>query len=148
MAPSPKLESSPFTLSDDNSPPQSILLPTKRSSMPFRRNRRIPFLLSFPLTLLLLYCILPPWLERSELFPPSAPYLSHAGKSALETTIVLPKIQYKFPKGRGADIPRRHKIKESIKRTWDLYVQEAWGWDEARPVQGGGRDTRYTKIFV
>ena len=45
------------------------------------------------------------------------------------------------------DPERRRKVKESIQRTWELYVQEAWGWDEVRPVQGGGRDPRHLPHF-
>ena len=69
--------------------------------------------------------------------------MSYAGKAALETTMQLPDLQYKFLNGSGADIERRDKVKDAIKRTWDLYVQQAWGWDEARPVRGSGQDTRY-----
>ena len=52
---------------------------------------------------------------------------------------MLPKIQYNFRKGEGADPERRERVKEAILRTWELYAQEAWGWDEVRPVQGGGK---------
>lgn len=135
MAHSPKFEPA-FYLSDDKSPPQSL----KR---PFRRKRRVPILLSFPLALFLLYLLSPSWLDRSELFLAPPPYLSHAGKAALETTIFLPKIQYNFRKGEAEDPERREIVKETILRTWELYAQEAWGWDEVRPVQGGGSDSRY-----
>jgi Glycosyl hydrolase family 47 len=136
MPHSPKFEASSF-LSDDKSP-------SLRSSLSFRRNRRIPFLLSFPLTLLLIYFLLTSWLDRSHLFLPPPPYLSHASKRALQNTIVLPKIQYNFRNGEGVDIERREKVKEAIQRTWELYSQQAWGWDEVRPVRGGGRDPRLT----
>lgn len=147
MAPSPKLESSSF-LSDDNSTPPSLLLSKKRATLSFRRNRRLSIFLSFPVSLLLIYLFLPSWLNRSDLFVPPPAYISHAGKSALETTIILPKVQYKFRKGEGADIERREKVKEAILRTWELYSQEAWGWDEVRPVQGGGRDSRFLLFAV
>lgn len=110
---------------------------------PFRRNGRKLRLLSFPLALLLLYLLFPfpHRLSQPGHFPPPT-YLAHAGKSALESTIVLPTLQHKFPNNKGADIERRQKVRESIKQTWELYVQEAWGWDEVAPVRGGGRDTR------
>jgi mannosyl-oligosaccharide alpha-1,2-mannosidase len=133
MPHSPKFEVS-FYPPDNKSPLQSL----KRH---FRRNRRIPILLSF--TIFLFYFILPSLLDQSELFLPPPPYLGYAGKAALETTIVLPKIQYNFRKGEGADPERRERVKEAILRTWELYAQEAWGWDEVRPVQGGGKDSRY-----
>ena len=58
---------------------------------------------------------------------------------------MLPEIQHKFAKGQGGDVVRRTKVKEAIQRTWELYSSEAWGWDEVKPVEGGGRDTRYTQ---
>lgn len=71
------------------------------------------------------------------------PYFSHSGKGALDSTIELPQIQYSFSSGVGGDTPRRQKVKDVIQRTWELYAQEAWGWDEVKPNEGGGRDTRY-----
>jgi hypothetical protein len=141
MAPSPKLDPSSFT-SIDYPSPQSLLLPTKRPALPFRRNRRIAILLSLPLSLLLIYFLLPSLLEKPHLFSSYAVHTSYASKEALQTTIVLPKLQYKFREGEGADFERRQKVKESIQRTWELYAQEAWGWDEVKPITGGGRDTR------
>lgn len=135
MAHSPKFEVAIY-LPDNKFPSHSL----KR---PFRRKRRIPILLFLPFTLFLLYFLLPSWLDQSELFLAPPPYLSHAGKAALGATIVLPKIQYNFAKGEGADPERREQVKETILRTWRLYAQEAWGWDEVRPVEGGGRDSRY-----
>jgi hypothetical protein len=76
------------------------------------------------------------------------PYMSNAGRAALETTIQLPDLQYKFLNGSGADVERRDKVKEVIKRTWDLYVQQAWGWDEVRPVRGSGQDPRYPLLAL
>ncbi len=91
------------------------------------------------LSLVLTLCI---WSSNGQSTDPP-PYLSHAGRAALETTIRLPVLQYQFPNGSGADVERRNKVKDAIKRTWDLYVQQAWGWDEVRPVRGSGQDTRF-----
>ena len=99
-----------------------------------------PCLLNLALTLF--YSCMWSSTVQSVLLDPS-PYMSYAGKAALETTIQLPELQYKFPNGSGADVERRDRVKDVIKRTWDLYVQQAWGWDEVRPVRGSGQDTRY-----
>jgi len=140
MPPSPKLDS--FSFPDDPSPTTLSLL------KPRRRTRRLPtLLLSLPLTCILLYfLLLPPttsWLDHSRLFVPAPGYASHSGKSALKTTIELPPVQFAFRKGEGEDKERLRVVRDAILRTWELYEQEAWGWDEVRPVHGGGRDTRY-----
>lgn len=95
------------------------------------------------LVLMLFYFCISSTTSQSVL-PDPPPYMSYAGKTALETTIQLPELQYKFSNGSGADVERRDKVKEVIKRTWDLYVQQAWGWDEVRPVRGSGQDPRYS----
>ena len=125
----------------DTTSPQPIYSPTTRSPTSFRPKLRTLRLIALPLTLITLYFLLPLLLNRPRPTPPPE-YLSHAGTSVLETTIVLPKLQYSFANNQGGDDERRQKVKESIKRTWDLYVQQAWGWDEVRPIRGGGHDTR------
>jgi hypothetical protein len=105
-----------------------------------KQRRKAAKAISYPVILLLLYLILTLPSKRRAVLPPE--YLSHIGRSALETTLSLPTLQYQFPHGEGADYERREKVKEALKRNWYLYVQEAWGWDEVRPVHGGGRDTR------
>ena|SRR2546423_6534918 len=107
----------------------------------FKSRNKVGKAVSFPLTLLLLYLIIISWPTKRRAFL-EPEYLSHIGRSALETTLVLPTIQYQFPNGEGGHYERREKVKEALKRNWELYVQEAWGWDEVRPVHGGGRDTR------
>lgn len=140
MPSSPKFDSQPFLYD----PQSNTLTPIPIKGVPFRRPRRLPILLSFPLSLILLYLLLPSWLDQSSMFRAPAMYLSHAGKSALETTIELPRIQYRFENGKGGqDVQRRDRVKEVIERTWEVYCKEAWGWDEPKPVYGGGRDTRY-----
>jgi len=57
-------------------------------------------------------------------------------------------VQFAFGAGEGGDEERLRGVREAILRTWGFYVQEAWGWDEVRPVKGGGRDTRYRICFV
>jgi hypothetical protein len=146
MSPSPKPESSSsfFSAGEDKLSSPSTLLPLLRSPLPtFRRTRRLHLLVSFPLTLILLYLLFPSWLDNSQLFAPPAPYVSHSGKSALKSTITLPPIQFDFPPREGADSERREAVREVIERTWGLYAEDAWGWDEVRPVMGGGKDTRY-----
>jgi mannosyl-oligosaccharide alpha-1,2-mannosidase len=93
-----------------------------------------------------LYVVLNVHSRRGPFFAPSdqwsKSYLAHTTPSTLSTGITLPKIQFSFPLGTGADVGRREKVKEAIKRTWDGYVSQGWGWDEVRPNAGGGRDTR------
>jgi hypothetical protein len=134
MPPSPKLGGDSAAYDE-----KSLLSP--RLNLP-RRTRRVPLLLSLPLTLFLCYLLLPSMLDQSPLFIAPPAYLSHSGKSALETTVLLPRVQFEFPRGKGGDVVRREKIKEAIERTWRLYAQEAWSWDEVKPVHGGGRDPR------
>lgn len=144
LPPFPNFQSFSLVPADTpNLPPQSNRTSHAYRQFLFRRNGRRLRLVSFPLALLLLYFLFPfhHRLNQPGHFPPPT-YLSHAGKSALESTIVLPTLQHKFPNNEGADVERRQKVKESIKQTWELYVQEAWGWDEVAPVRGGGRDTR------
>jgi len=145
MPPSPKLNGDPSNYGPDQSLNLSQFKSSRSSAatlLHVRRTRRIPLLLSLPLTVLLCYLLLPSMLDRSDLFVAPPPYLSHAGRSALETSVLLPRVQFLFPRGRGGDVARREKVREAIRRTWRLYSQEAWGWDEVKPVQGGGRDPR------
>lgn len=58
--------------------------------------------------------------------------------TAFESSVQIPKLQYQFPKGQGGDAKRLREVKDVIKKTWDLYVQQARGFDETRPVTGGG----------
>ena len=126
--------------STQQSPPN---LPT-RSILPRQRNRRIVLqVASYPFLLLILYFLFTLYAKNQHILVDPTIYLSHAGKAALATTIVLPRLQYEFEKKEGRSDERREKIKGFIKQTWDLYVQQAWGWDEVRPVRGGGRDSRY-----
>lgn len=110
-----------------------------------KQRRKAAKAVSYPVILLLLYLIILTLPSRRRAFLPPE-YLSHIGRSALETTLSLPTLQYQFPHGEGAHYERREKVKEALKRNWDLYVQEAWGWDEVRPVHGGGRDTRSSPL--
>ena len=141
MSSYPKLEPSSFS---DDKASQSFLTHPKLIIFLPRRIRRISFVITFPLALLLFY-LLPSLLNTDSFFLPSAPYASQAGKSALKTTIDLPKLQFPFPKGSGSDLYRLRVIKEAIQRTWELYGREAWGWDEVCPIKGGGRDTRSSR---
>lgn len=59
----------------------------------------------------------------------------------------VPRVQHEF--ARDEMIPlhvevaetRLTAVRAAIKKSWDGYVQEAWGLDELRPLEGGGRDT-------
>ena len=121
------------------SPPN---LPT-RTILPRQRNRRIVQVASYPFLLLILYFFFAFYPKDQHIHVDPTMYLSHAGKAALATTIVLPRLQYEFEKNEGRYDERREKVKGFIKQTWDLYVQQAWDWHEVRPVGGGGRDSRY-----
>ena len=135
----------PYDPSEKPSTPPPIL--PKFPSF-FRRKRRVPLIFTLPLTFLILYLLLPQYIPHPEIFTKSPSYLSHAGKSALETTITLPKMQFPFEKGTGGDDERREMVLQTMRRTWELYAREAWTWDEVRPVHGGGRDTRSGLCFV
>ena len=146
MPVSPKYETTIPLLTDESSS-RSFLPTVTRSTVLCRRSRRVPVLISFPIALAVIYIILTyseSWIGRTTSFITPIPYLSHAGRGALESTIILPRIQYHFDKGDGGDPSRRTKIQETIRRTWELYTNEAWGWDEVKPTEGGGRDTRYS----
>jgi hypothetical protein len=115
---------------------------------PMSRIERIVRVVWYPLLLITLYFLFTLWPKQPPILVDPTAYLSYAGKSALSTTIVLPKLQYKFQNNEGGHDERRQKVKELIKQTWDLYVQQAWGWDVVKPVRGGGRDTRYLLFRV
>ena len=66
----------------------------------------------------------------------------YSGISPLESTIVIPTVQYNFTDTNG-QADRRENVTAAIKRTWDLYVQQAWGSDEVTPVTGKGQDPRF-----
>ena len=98
---------------------------------------------SYPFLLPILYFLFTVYPKNQDILVDPTIYVSHAGKEALATTIVLPRLQYEFEKNEGRYDERREKVKGFIKQTWDLYVQQAWDWHEVRPVGGGGRDSRY-----
>ncbi|KAK6533909.1 hypothetical protein TWF281_005254 [Arthrobotrys megalospora] len=54
------------------------------------------------------------------------------------------RIQYPFKeKGINArDAKKADAVKEVMKRTWKLYKERAWGFDEIRPVSGKHRNSR------
>ena len=60
-----------------------------------------------------------------------------------EISITIPKLQYNFSEGGGGDSTRLQQIQGTINDTWNLYVQQAWGFDEVKPVTGGGVNTLY-----
>src|SRR5947207_11734106 len=98
-----------------------------------RRSRRGATLLSLPLSLFLLYFLLNiQFPYESPTFFSSTPYIDHSGRSALRTEISLPKVQFPFRNGEGADPQRRERVKQAILRTWEGYVSQAWGWDEVK----------------
>lgn len=54
------------------------------------------------------------------------------------------RIQYPFrEKGINArDAKKAEAVKEVMKRTWKLYKEKAWGFDEIKPVSGKYRNSR------
>lgn len=36
---------------------------------------------------------------------------------------------------------RRAAVKDAFSRSWNAYQEQAWTWDEVRPVTGGGKNT-------
>jgi mannosyl-oligosaccharide alpha-1,2-mannosidase len=36
---------------------------------------------------------------------------------------------------------RRQVVKDVFSRSWNAYKEQAWAWDEVRPVTGGGKNT-------
>ena len=123
----------------DEEEPPIVRQPYARTTV--SRQRRIATLIIFPIILLVLYISAALWQKQSIIQTPPD-HVAYAGKSALESVIVLPKIQHHFP-NKAVHDERRQQIKEEIKRSWSFYVQQAWGLDEIRPVRGGGRDNRY-----
>lgn len=56
----------------------------------------------------------------------------------------IPKVQHNFPKGSPPSKVtqlRQNAVRRVFKRSWDAYRQQAWLWDEVRPVSGGGKNT-------
>ncbi|KAF3119824.1 hypothetical protein TWF569_003573 [Orbilia oligospora] len=54
------------------------------------------------------------------------------------------RIQYPFEeKGTNArDAKKAEAVKEVMRRTWKLYKERAWGFDEIKPVSGKSRNSR------
>ena len=122
--------------------------PPSRTRIRSPSNVRIERLLWYPLLLVILYLLLSLWPRPLSRIVDPNEYASYIGKSALATALALPRLQYQFPYNKGPDYERREKVKGLIKETWDLYAQQAWGWDEVRPVDGGGRDSRYFFVLL
>ncbi|KLU82773.1 endoplasmic reticulum mannosyl-oligosaccharide 1,2-alpha-mannosidase [Magnaporthiopsis poae ATCC 64411] len=59
----------------------------------------------------------------------------------------VPRVQHDFAGDKVVPLhvemaeARLTAVRAAIKKSWDGYVKEAWGLDELRPVEGGGRDT-------
>ncbi|KAL8378039.1 hypothetical protein RB595_008639 [Gaeumannomyces hyphopodioides] len=59
----------------------------------------------------------------------------------------MPRVQHDFardePKALHVEMAeaRLTAVRAAIKKSWDSYAKEAWGLDELRPLDGGGRDT-------
>ncbi|KAF3938973.1 hypothetical protein ABW19_dt0203202 [Dactylella cylindrospora] len=52
-------------------------------------------------------------------------------------------IQYPFTQnGVGEDREKAEAVKEVMERTWRLYKEKAWGYDEIKPVSGDHKNTR------
>ncbi|KAL8308870.1 hypothetical protein RB597_000088 [Gaeumannomyces tritici] len=60
----------------------------------------------------------------------------------------MPRVQHDFARDGGPEAlhaqmaeARLTAVRAAIKKSWDSYAREAWGLDELRPLDGGGRDT-------
>jgi len=126
--------------------PEAGLYQPNQPIVRYQAKVRIERLVWYPLLLIVLYLLLSLWPRQPSRPIDSTDYIYFAGKSALASTFALPKLQYQFQDTDGGNFERREKVKGLIKETWDLYVQQAWGWDEVRPVSGGGRDSRYRLV--
>ena len=138
----PVTDSSPHEESEPDDPPAGFRQKPVSGNSFFSRRSRFTRFWSYPLVLLCLYLVFgllipKPHAREQIVFD----FAANAGRSALESTITLPRIQHSFADKAGNE-QRRERIREELKRTWDAYVQQAWGWDEVKPVSGGGRDTR------
>lgn len=68
-----------------------------------------------------------------------------------KSTVTLPRGQPKsLPRVQSTSISarqtaqtqeRRAVVKDLFLRSWNAYKQQAWTWDELRPVSGGGKNT-------
>lgn len=69
-----------------------------------------------------------------------------------EPVVTLPRGQPKsLPRVQSASIAsarqtaqtqdRRAAVKDVFLRSWNAYKQQAWTWDELRPLSGGGKNT-------
>src|SRR5271155_1136751 len=78
--------------------------------LPRQRKRRIVQVASYPFLLLILYFLFTLYPKNQHILVDPTMYLSHAGKTALATNIVLPRLQYEFEKKEGRSDERREKI--------------------------------------
>lgn len=79
------------------------------------------------------------WSNAKVFFPPK-----------LESTVTLPRGRPKsLPRVQSTSLPvrqtaqtqeRRAAVKQAFVRSWNAYKQQAWTWDELRPVSGGGKN--------
>lgn len=55
----------------------------------------------------------------------------------------LPKVQASETLFRETPVTRnrRDAVKNAFSRSWNAYKEQAWTWDEVRPVTGGGKNT-------
>lgn len=58
----------------------------------------------------------------------------------------LPRVQHDFTNSKHGGVTdlserRRKAVRQVFLRGWDAYKEQAWGWDELKPVSGGGRTT-------
>lgn len=55
----------------------------------------------------------------------------------------LPQVQASETLFRETPVTRnrRDAVKKAFSRSWNAYKEQAWTWDEVRPVTGGGKNT-------
>ncbi|KAJ4407281.1 hypothetical protein N0V82_009950 [Gnomoniopsis sp. IMI 355080] len=86
------------------------------------------------------------WSNAKQYFPVSSHTPLPTGQPK-----TIPKVQYAFPKGKAAASSsesnnkvtqlRQNAVRRVFQRAWNAYKQQAWLWDELRPVSGGGKNT-------
>lgn len=77
------------------------------------------------------------WSKAKQFFPPSSYTPLPRGKPKK-----LPRVQHQFSHATTAlNEKRRKAVRHIFLRSWNAYRDEAWLWDELKPVTGGGKNT-------
>lgn len=78
------------------------------------------------------------WAGARLFFPPESMIPLPTGQPK-----ALPQVQAAFDTFRDTQVTRdrREAVKKVFLRSWNAYKEQAWTWDELRPVTGGGKNT-------